>query len=222
LVCQKHPEWPSTPEPTGASLVKTTLGVQALEQEARAKIIVTGRNALEWRQTRQALCRIVPGSKVRAGGFTNVFVVEAPGDALAIAERITQECAALIGHATAVITETASLPNSVQEAAVRVGLAYVKPEDTFCFRLRKRGAHLLFTPTPQIEVQIGSALWLALQDRDHERPGVELKDPDVLVLAEVLGPTTAVGIVRKAWRRTPKKSEPERGESPAPPHPDVQ
>jgi tRNA(Ser,Leu) C12 N-acetylase TAN1 len=191
--------------------------VEALDQGARAKVIVTGRSALEWRQTRQALRRAIPGSNVRGGGFTNVFVVDAPGDALAIAERVTQECAGLIGHATAVITETLSSPDSVQDAVVRVGLAQVKREETFCFRLRKRGAHLLFAPTPEIEVQIGSALWLALQERDGERPGVELRDPDILVLAEVLGPTTAVGIVRKAWRKAPAAGgEPERREGPAP------
>jgi tRNA(Ser,Leu) C12 N-acetylase TAN1 len=31
-------------------------------------------------------------------------------------------------------------------------------------------------------------------------PQVDLADPDVKVIAEVLGPSTAVGIVRKAWR----------------------
>ena len=174
--------------------------MQDVVEEAQAKVIATGRNAAEQRQTRQALRRAVPGAKVRSSGFTNVFVLEAPGDSLAIAQQVTQQCAARIGHATAVIAETISQTEHIQEAVVRVGLEQVSRDETFCFRLRKRGSHWLRAPTPEIEVQIGSALWLALQERDGERPGVELREPDVLILAEVLGPTTAVGIVRKAWR----------------------
>jgi tRNA(Ser,Leu) C12 N-acetylase TAN1 len=179
--------------------------VQEVEEEGQAKVIVTGRNAAEQRQTRRALRRAVRGSKVRSSGFTNVFLLEAPGDALVIAQQLTQQCADRIGHASAVRAETVSETARVLEAVVNVGLQQVGRDETFCFRLRKRGRHRLEAPTPEIEVQIGSALWLALQERDGERPGVKLKEPDVLVLAEVLGPTTAVGIVRKAWREAPAK-----------------
>jgi len=85
---------------------------------------------------------------------------------------------------------------------VRVGLAQVAADESFCFRLRKRGSHLLAAPTPQLEVEIGSTLWLALKERHGRRPKVDLEDPDVLVLAEILGPTAYVGIIRKAWRTT--------------------
>jgi tRNA(Ser,Leu) C12 N-acetylase TAN1 len=195
--------------------------VHDVEKEARARVIVTARSALEQRQTHQALRRAVPGSKVRSSGFTNVFVLEAPGDALAIAQQLTQQCSARIGHATAVIAETVSEPARLLETVVRVGLEHVRRDETFCFRLRKRGAHLLEAPTPQSEVQIGTALWLALEGRDGTRPGVELRDPDVLVIAEVLGPTTAVGIVRKAWREAPSRSQmAEEAEAPPPTPPD--
>jgi tRNA(Ser,Leu) C12 N-acetylase TAN1 len=187
--------------------------VHEVEDKAWAKVIVTARSALEQRQTRQALRRAIPGSKVRSSGFTNVFVLEAPGDPLDIAQRLTEECGERIGHASAVMAEVASEPAPVLEAVVRIGLQQVGRDETFCFRLRKRGEHLLGAPTPEIEVEIGSGLWLALQERDGKRPGVELREPDVLVLAEVLGPTTAVGIVRKAWRGEPSK--PEAGEKTA-------
>lgn len=176
------------------------------EEGARARVIVTGRSALERRQTRRALRLAAPGSKVRGGGFTNVYVVEAPGDPLAVAERLTCECAAQIGHATAIITETASDLEHVQEAAAKVGLEHVGPGESFCFRLRKRGVHLLEAPTPELEVQIGGAIWLALQSRDGAPPRVDLEHPDVLVLAEVLGPVTAVGVSRKAWREAAEAS----------------
>jgi tRNA(Ser,Leu) C12 N-acetylase TAN1 len=187
-----------------------------LEQEAWAKVIVTGRNALEQRRTRRALRRAVAGSLVRSAGFTCVDIVEAPGNPLEIAERLTRECGDRIGHATAVIVEVVSEPDRVREGAVRVGLDHVGPDESFCFRLRKRGTHLLEAPTPQIEVEIGTALWKALEERDGTRPGVDLRDPDVLVIAEVLGPTTAIGLVRKAWKTQPS---PQAGAS-APPPPD--
>ena len=148
-------------------------------------------------------------------GFTSVFVVETDGDPLAAAERLTRECADSIGHATAVVAEVVSEPQRLREAAVRVGLERVGADESFCFRLRKRGVHLLEAPTPQLEVEIGSAIWLALQERDGEPPKVDLRDPDVLVLAEVLGPTTAVGVVRKAWRAPGPKAG-EAGETPTP------
>jgi tRNA(Ser,Leu) C12 N-acetylase TAN1 len=121
------------------------------------------------------------------------------------------------------MAETVSETARVLEAVVRVGLQQVGRDESFCFRLRKRGTHLLEAPTPEIEVQIGSALWLALQKRDGERPGVELKEPDVLVLAEVLGPMTAVGIVRRAWRAVSAKPERTERDKTLPPNlPDVQ
>ncbi len=46
----------------------------------------------------------------------------------------------------------------------------------------------------------GGAVWDALVGRDGTAPRVDLPRPDVLVNAEVLGPMTLVGIVRRAWR----------------------
>lgn len=133
--------------------------------------------------------------------------MEAAGDPFEIAERLTRECDARIGHATAVVAEEESEPEPIQEAAVRAGLKNVGPEETFCFRVRKRGSHRLTAPTPQLEFDIGSAIWLALQERDGKPPKVRLKAPDVMVIAEVLGPVTAIGIIRKAWKPPPVAGE---------------
>ena len=172
------------------------------ESEPQATVIVTARDILAQRQTRRALRRVSPDARVRGAGFTGVFVVEASGDAIELAARLTRECADSIGHATAVLAEELSEPVRLRDAVVRVGLAQVAADESFCFRLRKRGSHLLAAPTPQLEVEIGSTLWLALKERHGRRPKVDLEDPDVLVLAEILGPTAYVGIIRKAWRTT--------------------
>jgi tRNA(Ser,Leu) C12 N-acetylase TAN1 len=42
-----------------------------------------------------------------------------------------------------------------------------------------------------------------VEARLGREPLVNLSDPDVVIRAEVLGPVTLVGIVRKAWRTEP-------------------
>jgi hypothetical protein len=49
----------------------------------------------------------------------------------------------------------------------------------------------------------------ALQQKYGKEPLVDLEDPDVSVVAEVLGPWTAIGISKKVWRQT-KMEMPER------------
>ena len=66
--------------------------------------------------------------------------------------------------------------------------------------LEQRGAHGYAEPRPELEYAVGGAVWDALARRDGTRPRVDLTRPDVLVNAEVLGPTTLVAIVRRAWR----------------------
>jgi tRNA(Ser,Leu) C12 N-acetylase TAN1 len=165
----------------------------------QAKVVATAHYQREWKRARSAIRRAIPGARLVRTGFTGVFVLEADGDCLEIAERLTRECSAYIGHATAVLAEEPSEEERLRAAAVRIGLEHVRPEESFCFRLRKRGSHALRQTTPRLEFELGSAIWDALQQRYGRRPKVDLKNPDVLVLAEVLGPVTALGIVRKDW-----------------------
>jgi tRNA(Ser,Leu) C12 N-acetylase TAN1 len=46
-----------------------------------------------------------------------------------------------------------------------------------------------------------------LEAKFGREPLVNLSDPDVVVRAEVLGPVTLVGVVRKAWRTEPAAGE---------------
>jgi tRNA(Ser,Leu) C12 N-acetylase TAN1 len=88
----------------------------------------------------------------------------------------------------------------IKEAAVRIGREQISPAESFCFRIHKRGAHYLEHDTLTIEHEIGGAIWIALEEKYGTKPNVKLKNPDVAVVAEVLGPITAVGISRSAWR----------------------
>lgn len=167
-----------------------------------AKLVVTSRGREQAGQVIHQLRRMISTARVRRTRFRGVLLVEAEAeaDALRLAEAVSRECAACTGHATAVLAEVESDLERIREAAVRVGNAQIGEHETFCFRIAKRGPHQIAADTPAVERDIGGAIFEELERRSGTRPRVDLTHPDVEVIAEVLGPTTAVGIVRKAWR----------------------
>ena len=142
----------------------------------------------------------VPTGGIRKTGLKGIFCLEAEGDVIEIANLIHLERRQHIGHATAVLEEVESRLEPIKDAAVRAGREQIGKEESFCFRIHKRGAHFLEHDTLTIEQEIGGAIWLALQDKHAGKPRVNLKNPDVAIVAEVLGPITAVGICRRVWR----------------------
>ena len=56
--------------------------------------------------------------------------------------------------------------------------------------------------TPKIEYEIGGAINTALEQKNATKPLVNLTNPDITINAEVLGPITFLGIVRKDWQIT--------------------
>jgi tRNA(Ser,Leu) C12 N-acetylase TAN1 len=165
-----------------------------------AKLIVTSAGLETARETRFALRTTIPGARVKRTGLKGIFSLEAAGNVLDIAQLVCRECAQIIGHLTAVLAEVESRFEPIKEAAVRIGLEQIGPEDSFSFRLHKRGAHFLEQDTLTLEQEIGGAIWIALEEKHRAKPKVQLKNPDISVVAEVLGPVTAVGIYRRAWR----------------------
>jgi len=165
-----------------------------------AKLIVTSRELYAARQTIASLRAAVPGARIRGAGFRGIFILEAEGDALELAKKVNQECFLNIGRATAVLAEAQSTLDAIKEAAVKVGAEHIGGDEKFCFRLHKRGSHWLEQDTPKLEHEIGGAIWAALQEKYEKKPNVDLEDPDVTVVAEVLGLNSAIGIIRKAWR----------------------
>lgn len=175
-----------------------------------AKLIATSRWLSNIRQTIAALRAVLPGARIRRTGFRGVISLEADGDVFELAKRVNQECSASIGRATAVLMEVESGLEAIKEAAVKIGVENIGDDEKFCFRLHKRGSHWLEQETPKLEYEIGGAIWTAVQQKYKEKPKVDLKNPDVMVIAEVLGPNTAVGILRKAWRAGVTQQAPRR------------
>ena len=172
---------------------------QDMRQET-AKLIVTSSGMERARYTRSALKAAVPTGSVRRTGLKGIFSLEAEGDVIELAKLIWRECRQHIGHATAVLEEVESRVEPIKEAAVRAGREQIGEQESFCFRIHKRGAHFLEQDTLTIEQEIGSAIWIALEEKHAGKPRVNLKNPDVAIVAEVLGPITAVGISRRFWR----------------------
>ncbi len=165
-----------------------------------AKIIVTTRTLYGARRTIAALNKAVPGARIQRPGPRGILIVEMEENPLELACRVARECAESIGRAVAVLAVVPSRIGPIRDSAVEIGAKHIAEEESFCFRLHKRGAHGLDMDTPVIEYQIGGAIWVALNEKYGKRPRVDLRDPDVTVIAEVLGADTAVGVLRKMWR----------------------
>jgi len=183
----------------------TTLAVQDFDmaEDTRreiAKLIVTSAGQEKARDTRFALKTSIPTARVRRTGLKGIFSLEAEGDVIELAKLTYRKCRQHVGHATAVKEEVESRFELIKKAAVRVGREQIGKEESFCFRIHKRGAHFLEHDTLTLEQEIGGAIWIALEEKHGGKPRVNLKNPDVAIVAEVLGPITAVGILRRAWR----------------------
>lgn len=175
-----------------------------------AKLIVTSRGLSNIRQTIAALKAVVPGARIRRTGFRGVSSLEADGDVFELAKKVNRECSANIGRATAVLMGVESRLEAIKEAAIKIGAENIGDGEKFCFRLYKRGSHWLEQETPKLEYEIGGAIWVAIQQKYKKEPKVDLKNPDVVVIAEVLGSNTAVGILRKAWQAGATQQAPRR------------
>jgi tRNA(Ser,Leu) C12 N-acetylase TAN1 len=175
-------------------------------QRQVAKLIVTSTGREPTRATWFALKTSIPTGRIRTTGFKGIFSLEAEADAIELAELVYRECPQHIGHATAVVEEVESRFEPIQAAAVRVGREQIDKEESFCFRIHKRGAHYLEQDTLTLEQEIGSAIWKVLEEKHGARPLVRMKNPDIVIVAEVLGPMTAVGISRRSWREQTRVS----------------
>jgi tRNA(Ser,Leu) C12 N-acetylase TAN1 len=165
-----------------------------------AKLLVTSRSL--YRELRTKLCvrDAFEDSKITSTGFRAVLHVEIDGDPLELAEKVTRECFYEIGRAVPVLHVGKSTLEELQMLAVKTALEHIRSEESFCFRLNKRGSHSLDTPTPEIEFEVGGSIHDALAEKYGGKPKVNLEDPDITVVAEVLGPTLEVGIIRKSWK----------------------
>jgi putative pyruvate formate lyase activating enzyme len=185
------------------------MGSRLDEEKANGpqKLLVTSRSLFTTHETRRVLGRKLPDARIHGSGFQGIYLVEAEDDAFELAERLYRECRRSIGRVTAAVAEVRSELSPIKDAAIRAATEHVRSEEKFCFRLKKRGSHFLDKDTPALEYEVGGAIWVALRERDRVEPKVDLSDPDVTIVADVLGPVTVIGIQRKAWAQGATKPE---------------
>jgi protein-L-isoaspartate(D-aspartate) O-methyltransferase len=159
-------------------------------------LIVTARSLRDERQTRRALHQALTGAQVKGTGFTAVLAVDAEGEPTALAATVTGSRSRLFGRVVAVLAEVPSARAQMVDAVARVAAGQVRPGESLCVRLHKRGAHGYLEPTPALERAAAAAAWEALQRRDGTEPRADLVHPDVTIHAEVLGPRTLIGVAR--------------------------
>jgi tRNA(Ser,Leu) C12 N-acetylase TAN1 len=165
------------------------------------KLIVTSKEFYSEDKIMRGLKKSMPDARVWRTGFRAIFGLEAEGDSQEVASRVIRDCGRFIGHVTAVLVEVESTTNAVKEGAVKIGAEQIGQDESFAFRVNKRGSHRLEESTPDLERDIGGAIWNALHEKYGKEPNVNLRTPDVAVIAEVLGTTTAVGVARRIWAK---------------------
>ena len=135
-----------------------------------AKLIITSAGLEPARRTWFALSAVFPTARIRSTGFKGIFALEAEKDLFELAEPIYRECRSRIGHATAILAEVESRLEAIKDAAVSIGREHIALEESFCFRLHKRGAHFLERDTLALEREIGGAIWTALVSLGRTKP----------------------------------------------------
>lgn len=163
--------------------------------------IVTSRTLYGEFQTTLTLRRSIEGIKVTKTPFRAVLRAEHEEiEALDLAEEITRECYFDIGKAVPALAKVESSLEEIRKAAIKVALTHIRKGESFCLRINKRGAHALEKPTPELEYEVGGAVHDALAEEHEAKPKVDLSDPEVTVMVEVLGMESVIGIVRKEWQ----------------------
>jgi tRNA(Ser,Leu) C12 N-acetylase TAN1 len=141
----------------------------------------------------------LPDASIKKTGFRNIVLVEIDRAPLECLRKIKQDCSFEVGRAVLVIEEVKSNYEEIKAASIRVGCSSVQVSESFCFRLNKRGAQSLEKKTPELERDIGGAIWNALKVQGGIEPRVDLRNPDITISAEMLGNTTLVGFLKKSF-----------------------
>ena len=173
----------------------------------KAKLIVTARGLYSNKKARRALRRILPYARIYKTGFRSVYVIETHGNVLHTAKKIIQQGLEDVGHATAVVEEVQTDIDNIKEAIVSAGTQLIKENDSYCVRIKRRGSYFLDEDIQALEADIGSEIWNILKDKYGKDPKVDLENPDIKIIAEVLGHATAIGVQYKSWFEEPYQEE---------------
>jgi protein-L-isoaspartate(D-aspartate) O-methyltransferase len=165
-------------------------------QAPRPALIVTARSLGAGRRARRALRRALPHARITGTGFTAVLAVLADGDPEALAAQASDARSDAIGRVVAVLAEAPSARAPMADTVATVAAGHVRPGESVCVRVHKRGSHGYLEPTPELERAGGDAAWEALRLRDGRPPRTDLVHPDVTIHVEVLGPRSLIGTER--------------------------
>jgi len=83
--------------------------------------------------------------------------------------------------------------------AVEPLLKKIKKGQSFCVIVERRGLKGAFS-SQKVAKDVGTFISKVLEERDGEKPKVNLDDPDVAVIFETLGTWCGVGIISKEMR----------------------
>jgi tRNA(Ser,Leu) C12 N-acetylase TAN1 len=154
------------------------------------------------RALRDALSRLV---RLWGSGFRNVLVghVDDPGAFLAAVEQRRLARPTLdrwLGKIIAIERTFAVDPATFQTRLAAEAAPFVDRlvERTFHVRVERRG-HKGAIDTHACEQALGAVLWAALEARGAH-PVVEFRDPDVVLVVEVVGDTAGLGLVTRELR----------------------
>jgi len=112
------------------------------EPSPTARLLVTARGFSAGREAMRALRSTVPQALIQGTSFRGIFLVEAATqDTLALAERVIAGAGPRVGRVLAVLAEVATERPAIEEAALAVARRHLAADDSFCFRLHKRGPH---------------------------------------------------------------------------------
>jgi len=83
--------------------------------------------------------------------------------------------------------------------AIKPLLKKIQKGESFCVRIERRGLKGVFS-SQEVANEVGTFISKALEERDGEKPRVNLRDPDKAVIFETLGTWCGVGIAPKEMR----------------------
>jgi len=84
--------------------------------------------------------------------------------------------------------------------AMRPLLERIRKGESFCVKVERRGLKGLFS-SQQVAREVGTFISAVLEERDGEKPRVNLEDPDKAVIFETLDRWCGVGIISKEMRK---------------------
>jgi protein-L-isoaspartate(D-aspartate) O-methyltransferase len=175
-------------------------GIHGVDAPPLQRLLVTCPDLHSFRRAQAALERALPNALATGAGYQGLILVESAENAERMAEIVTRRCGAAVRRVTAVSAEVPSDPPSLRGAAVDLAVEAIGPGESFAFRIRKRRPHGYPGGSHEIEHDVGGAIEAALRRVERRAPRVQLRDPDVIINAEVLGRTTLVGVIRRKWR----------------------